>query len=97
MNASSKKYLIVIVGPTAVGKTELSVKIAEKYNTVILNADSRQIYKELAIGTAKPTPYEMGSIKHHFVNMLSLSENYNAGKFEKDALIILSSIYRENN
>lgn len=84
------KNLIVIAGPTAVGKTALSVKLAKLFKTVILNADSRQFYKELQIGTAKPTLQEMEGIPHYFTGNLSLSQDYNAGKFEKDALQILS-------
>ena len=90
----NKKYLLVIAGPTAVGKTELSVRIAQHFNTVILNADSRQVYKELQIGTAKPTEQEMADVTHYFVGNLSLSEEYNAGKFEKDALQLLQKLFK---
>ncbi|UZR92631.1 tRNA (adenosine(37)-N6)-dimethylallyltransferase MiaA [Chondrinema litorale] len=92
-----KNYLVVIVGPTAVGKTELTVNLAKQFDAEVLNADSRQIYKELSIGTARPTHEEMGDIKHYFTGILSLSENYNAGKFEKDALEILYKIYKNKN
>jgi len=84
------KYLIVIAGPTGVGKTALSVKLARQFNTIILNADSRQLYKELQIGTARPTLQEMQGIPHYFTGNLALSQDYNAGKFEKDALQVLS-------
>jgi len=92
-----RKYLLVIAGPTAVGKTALSVKIAQHFNTVVINADSRQIYKELQIGTAKPTLAEMEGIKHYFVDCLSLSEDYNAGKFEKDALMLLEKSFKKHD
>ncbi|MBT32291.1 MAG: tRNA (adenosine(37)-N6)-dimethylallyltransferase MiaA [Thalassobius sp.] len=92
-----KNYLVVIVGPTAVGKTELTVNLAKQFDAEVLNADSRQIYKELSIGTARPTPEEMDNVTHYFTGILSLSENYNAGKFEKDALEILHKIYEDKN
>jgi tRNA dimethylallyltransferase len=97
LNTPNTKYLLVIAGPTAVGKTALSVKIAHYYNTVILNADSRQLYKELQIGTARPTSKDMDGIRHFFTGNLSLSEDYNAGKFEKDALQVLSEQFTDKD
>ena len=73
--------LVVITGPTAVGKTDLCVKMAQHFNTEIISADSRQFYKELAIGTAKPTSEEMNGVKHHFVNSHSITENYDVNLF----------------
>ena len=77
----NKKKLIVIVGPTASGKTELSIKIAKIYNSEIISADSKQFYKELNIGTAKPTEDELKKIKHHFINIISIKDPFNAGKY----------------
>ena len=94
---SSTKYLIVLTGPTGIGKTELSLKLNDKYNTSIISADSRQVYKEMAIGTAKPTPDEIkiGNIK--LVDFISVTEDYNAGQFEKDALKIIQQNHSQKN
>jgi len=86
----NKKKLIVITGPTGIGKTAISLYLNEAYNTSIISADSRQIYKELTIGTAKPTPEEIASGNIKFVDFLSVTEDYNAGQFEKDAMIIIT-------
>lgn len=76
---------IILTGPTAVGKTELSLELAEKLKAEIISADSRQIYKELDIGTAKPPPEELRRVRHHFIDELSLDEPYTAGRFEREA------------
>src|SRR5438034_1035450 len=89
--------LLVISGPTAVGKTELSIFIAQYFNTSIINADSRQIYGEMTIGTAKPTAEEREKVKHYFVDSHSISEDYTAGKFGQDALELISSIFKEKD
>lgn len=83
---SAEKTLIVVAGPTAVGKTALTVKLAKYFDTEILSADSRQFYREMNLGTAKPPGEEMEGITHHFINSLSIKDDYNAGDFEKDAL-----------
>lgn len=88
--------LVVITGPTAVGKTNLCVELAQHFNTEIINADSRQFFKELSIGTAKPTPEEMKNIPHHFVNSHSISENYNATDFEQDVLALLTELFKKH-
>lgn len=88
-----KKQLIVIVGPTAIGKTALGIQLAKHFNTEIVSADSRQFYQELAIGTAKPTADEMDGIPHHFINSHSINENYNVSDFEKDALNQLTELF----
>ncbi len=93
----TKPTLVVITGPTAVGKTELCVKIAQHYDTVIISADSRQFYKELAIGTAKPSREEMKGVRHHFIDSHSIVENYNVNKFEKDALAILEELFKKKD
>jgi len=86
------KYLIVITGPTAVGKTELCVRLAAHFQTEIVSADSRQFYREMTVGTAKPTPAEQGGIVHHFVDSHSITDDYNAAAFEQDALVCINSI-----
>ncbi len=97
MSTQNSKKLIVIVGPTAIGKTGLSIKLAKYFNCEILSADSRQFYKEMEIGTAKPNADEMDGIPHHFVGHLSIKEQYTAGKFEKDVIDKLQSIYKTQN
>ena len=94
---ANPKYLIVVAGPTAVGKTDLSIKLAQHFNTVVLSADSRQFFREMNIGTAKPTPEEMQDVAHYFINSHSISEEYNAGQFEVDALKILEHVFQEKD
>ncbi|MFN6038951.1 MAG: tRNA (adenosine(37)-N6)-dimethylallyltransferase MiaA [Bacteroidota bacterium] len=91
------QILVVIVGPTAIGKTNLSIKLAEHYNSEIISADSRQFYKELKIGTAMPSEEDLLRVKHHLIGHLSIHDNYNAGEFEKDFLKALSEIFKKNN
>lgn len=88
--------LVVITGPTAVGKTELCVKVAQHFNTEIISADSRQFYKELAIGTAKPTKQETKDITHHFIDNLSIKVEYNVNNFENDALALLEKLFKKH-
>jgi tRNA dimethylallyltransferase len=91
------KKLIVIVGPTAVGKTAVAIKLAEVLKTEILSADSRQIYTELEIGTAKPSPDQLKQVPHHFVNTKSIKEEYDAGQFGRDALNLLNQLFKEKD
>lgn len=91
------KTLLVIVGPTAIGKTSLSILLANELKTEIISADSRQFFKEMAIGTAKPTEEELQKAPHHFVGFLSINDEYNAGDFEKDALAKLDLLFKTNN
>ncbi|MDO6597197.1 tRNA (adenosine(37)-N6)-dimethylallyltransferase MiaA [Oceanihabitans sp. 2_MG-2023] len=88
------KYLISIVGPTAIGKTSLSIKLAQHYNTEIISADSRQFFKEMQIGTAAPTPQELAEAKHHFIHHKSIQEEYSVGSFEKDAIQKLEELHK---
>ena len=88
-----EKFLVVIAGPTAVGKTKIAIELAKHYDTEILSADSRQFYKELTIGTAKPSKTELESIKHHFIDSISIHESYSAGKFEKESLVLLEQLF----
>ncbi len=92
-----EKTLIVLVGPTAIGKTALSIEIAKAFNTEIISADSRQFFMELNIGTAKPSQEEIKQVPHHLVGQLSICEDYNVGKFEIDALEIINRIFTTNN
>ncbi|TGE28199.1 tRNA (adenosine(37)-N6)-dimethylallyltransferase MiaA [Hymenobacter metallicola] len=87
--------LLVISGPTAVGKTALCVELAQHYQTDIISADSRQFFRELSIGTAKPTPAEMQGVQHHFIDSHSITEDYNAGRFEVDCLALLAELFQE--
>ncbi len=86
---ASKKTLIVLTGPTGIGKTELSLKIAQKLNTIIISADSRQIYKELKIGTASPTPEQLSAVPHYMVGIKSVHDYYSAFEFEQDVIALL--------
>jgi len=93
---NSKKKLFVIVGPTAVGKTAAAVSVAEKVNTEIISADSRQIFKELNVGTAKPSQGELERVAHHFIGNKSIQENYDAGQYGRDALDLIHSLFKKN-
>jgi tRNA dimethylallyltransferase len=93
----SSKTLIIIAGPTAVGKTDLCVKLAKLLDTEVVSADSRQFYRELAIGTAKPTIEEMDGVKHHFINSHSIQDYYSVGDFERDCLAVLAEIFQKKD
>ena len=92
-----KPLLIVIAGPTASGKTDVAIEIAQHYQTEILSADSRQCYREMNIGVAKPSTEELSWVKHHFINSHSIFDEVNAGVYEQYALNILNTIFRKNN
>ena len=94
---NSDKYLYAIGGPTASGKTSLAIELAQKFNTVIISADSRQFYKEMTIGTAKPTQQELTSVQHFFINNLSIQDNYNAGIYEHEVLTLLKTLYQHHD
>ncbi len=91
------KYLITIIGPTAIGKTTLSIEISKHFNTEIISSDSRQFYKEMSIGTAVPNTDELNTVKHHFIQNISIHNNYNVGQFEKDAINKLNELYKKYN
>lgn len=91
------KTLIIIAGPTAVGKTALSLKLAQHYNCPIISFDSRQFYNEMTIGTAKPNKTELETAEHHFINSRSIDALYTAGMFEQDALSRLKSIFSKHD
>ena len=89
------KYLLLIAGPTAVGKTSLAIQLALYFKTEVLSADSRQFYKEMTIGTAKPTLVERATVKHHFIDNLSIQEDYSAGMYEEEALALLEMLFKK--
>ena len=89
--------LLVITGPTAVGKTELCLDIAESLNIPIINADSRQIYKGMKIGTAAPTAEQLARVKHYFVGTLELEQYYNASMYEQDVMTLLQQMFDNQN
>jgi len=94
---SSPNYqLICVLGPTAIGKTALSIQLAKHFSTEIISADSRQFYKEMNIGTAVPSTEELAAAKHHFIQHISIEENYSVGKFEADADKKLNSLFLKN-
>lgn len=91
------KTLVLILGPTGVGKTELSLRVAEHYGCPILNCDSRQVFKSIPIGTAAPTEAEQARVKHYFIATRALEEDYNAGQYERDALRVLDDLFRTHD
>ncbi|HJC92879.1 MAG TPA: tRNA (adenosine(37)-N6)-dimethylallyltransferase MiaA [Candidatus Phocaeicola excrementigallinarum] len=91
-----KPTLIVLIGPTGVGKTELSLAIAEKYHSAIISSDSRQLYSDLKIGTAAPTPEQLDRVRHYFVGTLRLTDYYSAAQFEAEALGKLEELFKQN-
>ena len=95
--AQCSKTLVLILGPTGVGKTELSLRVAEHFGCPILNCDSRQVYRHLPIGTAAPTAEEQARVKHYFVATRELEEDYNAGQYERDALDLLERLFAEHD
>ena len=91
---NQKPTLIVLIGPTGVGKTELSLTIAETYHTCILSCDSRQLYADLKIGTAAPTPEQLTRVPHYFIGTLKLTDYYSAAQYETEALKQLNEVFR---
>ncbi|TDS11124.1 tRNA (adenosine(37)-N6)-dimethylallyltransferase MiaA [Sphingobacterium paludis] len=89
----NRKKLIAVVGPTAVGKTAMAIRLAQHFNTEILSADSRQFYREMSIGTAKPSEEELEQAKHHFIDSHSIATAYSAGDYERDALALLKGLF----
>ena len=88
--------LIVLIGPTGVGKTDLSLELAERFHTDIVSADSRQIYANLPIGTAAPTPEQLKRVKHYFIGTLQLTDYYSAAQYEEDALKVLGELFQKH-
>nr|WP_052444500.1 tRNA (adenosine(37)-N6)-dimethylallyltransferase MiaA [Flammeovirga sp. OC4] len=96
MILEKEKVLVVVVGPTAVGKTDFCVELARALSTEIVYADSRQFFKEMQIGTARPTEDEMQEIPHHFVGHLSIEQEYSFGHYEKDTLQLLEQLFQKH-
>lgn len=91
------KSLIVLVGPTAIGKTAASINIAEAFNCPIVSADSRQFFKEMSIGTAKPNAEEMQGVPHYFIDSHSITDDFNVGKYETEAIALLETLFKTND
>lgn len=92
-----KGNLVVIVGPTAVGKTDLCVRLAQHFDAEVISSDSRQLYKEMQVGTARPTLQEMQGVKHHFIGSHSVNELYSAGDFERDVDRLLGTYFQQKD
>jgi len=97
MSHLSQKKLIVIAGPTAVGKTATAIRLAQQLKTEIISADSRQFYNEMSIGTAKPDAEELSQAKHHFIDSHSITDNFTVGNFEKEALLLLDELFKTHD
>ena len=91
-----KPLLVILLGPTAVGKTSLAIALAKRFNTVIFSADSRQLYKEIPIGTAQPTPQEIQEVAHFFIASNSITEHIDAGRYGKEARESLISEFKKH-
>lgn len=96
-NVNKNKTLIVVTGPTGSGKTDLAIKLALHYGCHILSADSRQLYRDIPIGTAAPSPEQLALVPHHFVGILSLEDYYSAAQYEEDVLQLLPRLWKEND
>lgn len=97
MNIDMEKELTVIVGPTAVGKTDYSIELAKEYGSPIISCDSRQIYKEMRIGTAPPSEEQLAAVKHYFIFSHSVTQYYTAGKYELEALDLINELFKEHD
>lgn len=93
---SNKPLLVVIAGPTAAGKTSLSINLAQKLQTEIISADSRQFFQEMLVGTARPTERELQGVQHHFTGHMSISESYNVSQYEQDVLKLLHNLFSKH-
>ncbi|GAB3492932.1 tRNA (adenosine(37)-N6)-dimethylallyltransferase MiaA [Spirosoma knui] len=91
------KTLVIIAGPTAVGKTALCIRLASLLQTDVVSADSRQLYRELTIGTAKPSPDEMNGVRHHFIDSHTITDPINAGRYERECLTVLDELFKVKN
>ena len=92
-----QKYLIVITGPTGIGKSKTGVLLAKHFHSEIISADSRQIFREMTIGTAVPTKEELSEVRHHFIHSHSITENYNASRYETEAIELIEKLFATNN
>jgi len=90
-------YLIVVIGPTAIGKTALAIQIAQHFQSEILSCDSRQFFREMTVGTAVPSLEEQQTVPHHFIQHISIEQTYSVGDFERDAIALLDQLFQKNN
>ncbi|MBP7611908.1 MAG: tRNA (adenosine(37)-N6)-dimethylallyltransferase MiaA, partial [Paludibacter sp.] len=97
VNYQLNKTLLVILGPTGVGKTNISLRLAEHFGCPIVSSDSRQFYRELKIGTAAPTDEQLSRVKHYFIGSHSIFDEYNAGQYEQDAIQLLDELFLEHD
>ena len=93
----NKKTLVVVLGATATGKTDVGIALAQKFGSEIVSSDSRQIYREMSIGTAKPSPEQLAAVPHHFIGIKSVTESYSAGRYEEDAVALLSELFAKHD
>lgn len=92
----AKKYVLVVSGPTASGKTTRAIKLAQAFNTEIISADSRQIYREMTIGTAVPSPEELQLVRHHFIQCCSARDSFDVARYEKEVLLLLADLFQKH-
>ena len=95
MAAGKKRKLVIILGPTAVGKTDYSIEVALKYGSPVISCDSRQIYKEMTIGTAVPSAEQLAAVQHYFIQSHTVEKLYTAGKYEVEALELINRLFDE--
>lgn len=95
--STKRPLLVLLTGPTAVGKTDLTIQLAKAFNTEILSCDSRQFFKEMRIGTAVPYPHELEQVNHHFIQHISIEQDYSVGRYEIDALSCLENLFKTKN
>ncbi|MBC9797770.1 tRNA (adenosine(37)-N6)-dimethylallyltransferase MiaA [Sinomicrobium weinanense] len=96
LRPEKNKYLITVVGPTAIGKTSLAIEIARHFQTEVLSSDSRQFFREMNIGTAVPAEEELATVPHHFIQHKSIFDDYSVGDFEREAMTVLNELFRNN-
>lgn len=97
MSFTNNNYLIVVIGPTAIGKTALAIKIAQHFNSEIISCDSRQFFQEMSIGTAVPSKEELATVPHHFIQNISIKDTFSVGDFEREAITLLDQLFAKNN
>ena len=94
---AAAKTLVCVVGPTAVGKTAAGIRLAQHFKTHVISADSRQFYREMTIGTAKPSPRDLEAAPHHFIDSHHVADNYSVGDYERDALVLLAELFSNHD